>query len=63
MWNLQGYLYVRNLIVKFDYLPSALPEGQGRVDIHIRNGPQRVSIIKVRAYGEIKPRGAAILQF
>ncbi|CAD7089840.1 unnamed protein product [Hermetia illucens] len=58
-----GHLYVRNFIIKFDYFPPALPEGQSKLTIHIRNGRKRVSIMKVLMFFEIKPKGAANLNF
>ncbi|CAD7089839.1 unnamed protein product [Hermetia illucens] len=58
-----GYVYLHNVVVKSDYFPPALPEGQGKFEIHIRNGPKRVSIIKLILFLEIKPKGAAILNF
>lgn len=60
---LQGFIYVSNFIIRFDHFPPALPEGEGKVTVHLRNGPQRASLIKVGVYAEIKPKGAATLNF
>ncbi|CAD7089838.1 unnamed protein product [Hermetia illucens] len=58
-----GFIYVSNFIIRFDHFPPALPEGEGKVTVHLRNGPQRASLIKVAVYAEIKPKGAATLNF
>lgn len=54
---------ITDLVFGEEYLPPALPEGQARLDIHVRNGPQRVSVANVKFFIEVKPKGAAKLDF
>ncbi|XP_037919590.1 uncharacterized protein LOC119656949 [Hermetia illucens] len=58
-----GYVNITDLVFEDTYLPPALPEGEARIDIHVRNGPKRISMIMVKFFVEIKAKGAAKLDF
>ncbi|XP_037921890.1 uncharacterized protein LOC119658499 [Hermetia illucens] len=56
-----GLINVTDLVFGDEYLPPFLPEGQAKLDVHIRNGKERVPILNIRYFIEVKPRGAAML--
>ncbi|CAD7089872.1 unnamed protein product [Hermetia illucens] len=58
---LRGLINVTDLVFGDEYLPPFLPEGQAKLDVHIRNGKERVPILNIRYFIEVKPRGAAML--
>ncbi|CAD7089874.1 unnamed protein product [Hermetia illucens] len=40
-----GLINITDLVFGDEYLPPALPEGYARLDIHVRNGKERTSVL------------------
>ncbi|XP_037921887.1 uncharacterized protein LOC119658497 [Hermetia illucens] len=52
-----GFVNVTDLVFEDTFLPSALPAGEARIDIHVRNGTKRISMVMAKFFIEIKPKG------